>query len=125
MNAVAFTHKATDSIRITGALENLVRNGNHFIPAGQMQKFRTLILFSAFCDKSFFFKALRGILIDELSLKYPLALSIDDVESFDIEMIMNSFSRLVKQLKALHVEFIYQTLPSRKELFKSKMAEYI
>ena len=69
-------------------------------------------------------KALRGILIDELGLKYPLALSTDDVESFDIEIIMNSFSRLVKQLKALHVKFIYQTLRSRKELSKSKMAEF-
>ena len=86
---------------------------------------KPMFFHSAFCDKSFFAKANRKLLLSETESRYPPALETrirDNVETFDTEIVMNSFKKLLKskiplKLKSFHVEFLYRTLASRNELF--------
>ena len=136
-----FTDGSTElSTRIIDILKNIVKNVSHFVPPNKMlifseKRFRfsikPMFYHATFCDKSFFAKTAKKLLFDETESSYPPALDTrirDNVESFDKETIMKSFSRILQaklplKLKSFHVEFIFRTLPSRNKLCKFKLAE--
>ena len=119
----------------------LVGNVRKHIPAGKLtqlpsKRFRsnrsinTFFFHSIYENRFFFSKALKNLMIEQHQEPPPglLTRERDGVETFDLEMSMNSFKRVLNEkiplsLKSLHVEFINRTLWSRNKLFKFGHAE--
>ena len=136
-----FTDGSTDlPRRVIDILKNIVKNVAHFVPTCNMLHFadkqfrfasKPMFYHATFCDKAFFAKTMKKLLMDETEKKYPPALDTrirDNVESFDTESIMNSFSKILRaklplKLKSFHVEFVFRTLPSRNKLCKFKIVQ--
>ena len=123
-------------------LERLVQKVKKFIQPGMLRqlplkRFRktnsifTFFMQSALVQKNFFSNATRQLLTDKHQNVPPPGLLTrirDGVESFDVEDIMKSCSRVLREkipisLKSLHIEFLNRTLYSRNKLFKMGYVE--
>ena len=128
------------SPRIIDIAKNIVSNVSKIMPVNRMQIFgdkpfrlpiKPIFYHATFSDKAFFSKVSRRLLFDETNNLYPPALNTrirDNVETYDPQIIMESFEKLLRakiplKLKSFHVEFIYRTLPSRSKLFSFGIAQ--
>ena len=119
----------------------LVGNVRKHIPMGKLtqlpsKRFKssrpinTFFYHSIYENRFFFSKALKNLMMEQHQEPPPglLTRERDGVETFDLEISMSSFRRVLNEkiplsLKSLHIEFINRTLWSRNKLFKFGHAE--